>query len=118
MANEVNGLTFFAAAGSGATPGMVARIALDTIVGEDGNMVAAVALPRAFNTGNPDVTFVEDAMPNAERTALVALGHNVEKTQSIGRVNGFFCPEGLPRGQTCQFVKDSRSFGLAVSSEE
>ena len=118
MANEVNGLTFFAAAGSGATPGVVARIALDTIVGGDGNMVAAVALPRAFNTGNPDVTVVEDAMPNAERTALDALGHNVEQTQSIGRVNGFFCPEGLPLGQTCQFVKDPRSFGLAVSSEE
>ncbi len=118
MVNEVNGLTFFAAAGSGATPAVVARIALDSIVSGDENMARAVAVPRVLNTGNPDVTVVEAAMPESERTALTALGHNVEQTQSIGRVNGFFCPEGLPRGQTCQFVKDPRSFGLAVSSDE
>lgn len=118
MANEVNGFTFFAAAGSGETPGVVARVALDTIVAGEENMVSAVALPRAFNTGNPDITLVESAMPDAERAALVTLGHNVEQTQSIGRVSGFFCPDGLPRGQTCQFVKDPRSFGLAVSADE
>ena len=118
MANGINGFTFFAAAGSGETPSVVARIALDTIVAGDEDMVSAVALPRAFSTGNPDVTVVEGTMPDAERTALDALGHNVEQRQSIGRVNGFFCPDGLPRGQTCQFVKDPRSFGLAVSSDE
>ena len=118
MVNEKIGLTFFAAAGSGPTPGVVARIALDTIIGADENMVDAVALPRAFNTGSPDITIVEDSMPDTERTALDARGHNVEQTQSIGRVNGFFCPRGLPRVQTCQFVKDPRSFGLAVSSDE
>ncbi len=118
MANELNGFIFFAAAGSGETPGVLARVALDTLVAGDENMVSAVASPRAFNTGNPDVTVVESTMPEPERTALKGLGHNVKQTQSIGRVNGFFCPEGLPRGQTCQFVKDPRSFGLAVSSEE
>jgi len=118
MANEVVGLTFFAAAGSGATPAVVARIALDTLTGPDDNMVGAVASPRAFGTGNPDVTVVEETIPDAERTALTAFGHRVEPTQSIGRVNGFFCPRGLPRVQTCQFVRDPRSFGLAVSSDE
>jgi gamma-glutamyltranspeptidase/glutathione hydrolase len=118
MANEMNGLTFFAAAGSGASPAVVARVALDTIVGGDENMVAAVALPRTLSTGNPDVTVVEATISEAERTALGALGHNVVQRQSIGRVNGFFCPGGLPREQTCQFVKDPRSFGLAVSSDE
>jgi len=118
MANEVIGLTFFAAAGSGATPGVVGRIALDTITGSDENMVGAVASPRAFSTGSPDITFVESTMPDQELTTLRALGHTIEQRQSIGRVNGFFCPRGLPRVQTCQFVKDPRSFGLAVSSDE
>ncbi|MEP4887273.1 MAG: gamma-glutamyltransferase, partial [Alphaproteobacteria bacterium] len=118
MANEKIGLTFFAAAGAGPIPGVLARVALDTIVREDENMVDAVALPRAFNTGNPDITFVEATTPDAARAALDALGHNIEQVQSIGRVNGFFCPRGLPRVQTCQFVKDPRSFGLAVSSDE
>lgn len=117
MANEVNGLIFFAAAGSGAAPGVLARVALDTLVGSDENMIDAVASPRVFGTGSPDVSFVESAMPDGERAALSALGHNVEQMQSIGRVNGFFCPGGLPRDQTCQFVKDPRSFGLAASSE-
>tara|TARA_R110002110_G_scaffold2756_1_gene13297 strand:+ start:38142 stop:39653 length:1512 start_codon:yes stop_codon:yes gene_type:complete len=118
MANEVNGLTFFGAAGSGAAPGVLTRIALDTLVGSDANMVRAVASPRMFGAGNPDVSFVENAMPDGERAALSALGHNVEQLQTIGRINGFSCPGGLPRDQTCQFVKDPRSFGLAVSSDE
>jgi len=81
-------------------------------------MVGAVASPRAFSTGSPDITFVESTMPDQELTTLRALGHTIEQRQSIGRVNGFFCPRGLPRVQTCQFVKDPRSFGLAVSSDE
>ena len=117
MSNEVNGLSFFAVAGSGATPAVVARVALETIVAGDANMASAVALPRAFSAGNPDTTIVETGMPDADRAALQGLGHNIEQTQSIGRVNGFFCPEGLPRGRTCQFVKDTRSFGLAVFAE-
>ena len=119
LVNEVIGLTFFAAAGSGPTPGVVARIALDTIADGDENMIAAVAAPRVFSSGNPDVARVEAAMPPPERAALDSRGHRIEEAAFIGRVNGFFCPRGLPRTvQVCQFVKDSRSFGLAVSSDE
>ena len=119
MVNEIIGLTFFAAAGSGPTPGVVARIALDTITGGDENMIGAVAAPRVFSSGDPDIAQVEAAMPADEQAGLTALGHRVRETPAIGRVNGFYCPRGLPRTvQVCQFVKDSRSFGLAVSSDE
>ncbi|MBO21240.1 MAG: hypothetical protein CMM26_02495 [Rhodospirillaceae bacterium] len=119
MVSEVIGLTFFAAAGSGPTPAVVAQIALDTITGTDENMIEAVAAPRVFSSGNPDTAHVEAQMPAKQKDALRALGHMIEETPFVGRVNGFFCPRGLPRTvQICQFVKDSRSFGLAVSSEE
>lgn len=119
MVNETIGLTFFAAAGSGPTPAAVARIALDTIIESDGNMIEAVAAPRSYSSGDPDVAVIEAAMPAAERAALGSRGHAVDEVQSIGRVNGFYCPRGLPRTvQVCQFAKDPRSFGLAVSSDE
>jgi len=82
-------------------------------------MIGAVAAPRVFSSGDPDIAQVEAAMPADEQAGLTALGHRVRETPAIGRVNGFYCPRGLPRTvQVCQFVKDSRSFGLAVSSDE
>ena len=119
MVNEVIGLTFFAAAGSGPTPAVTARVALDTITGSDENMIDAVAAPRVFSSGNPDTARVETAMSSQGRSALTSRGHRVQEVDSIGRVIGLYCPRGLPRSeQVCQFVKDPRSFGLAVSSED
>jgi gamma-glutamyltranspeptidase/glutathione hydrolase len=118
MVNEKIGLTFFAAAGSGPVSETVSRIALDTIQDEDGDVIAAIAAPRAHTTGNPDVAFVESGMSAADQDGLRALGHELRPLDKIGRINGFYCPRGLPRVQTCQFVVDPRSFGLAVSADE
>jgi len=124
MVNENVGLTFFAAAGSGPTPVSVARIAVETITATntltatDGDMIGAVAAPRSYSTGNPDAAVVEAALSGAEQDELRALGHNLKLVPQIGRVNGFFCPRGLPRFQVCQFVKDPRSYGLAITSDE
>lgn len=118
MVNEKIGLTFFAAAGSGPVAETVSRIALDTVPDEDGDVIAAIAAPRAHTIGNPDVAFVEAAMSAADQDGLRALGHDLRTLGKIGRVNGFYCPRGLPRVQTCQFVIDPRSFGLAVSADE
>lgn len=118
MVNEKIGLTFFAAAGSGPVVETVAKIALETVQDEDGDAVAAIGAPRAHTTGNPDVTLVEADMSVPDQDGLRALGHDITAAPKIGRVNGFYCPRGLPRVQTCQFVKDPRSFGLAVSSDE
>jgi hypothetical protein len=41
----------------------------------------------------------------------------MQSLRKFGRVNGFYCPRGLPQVQTCQSVKDPRTFGLAVSSD-
>ncbi|MBN41961.1 MAG: gamma-glutamyltransferase [Alphaproteobacteria bacterium] len=119
MVNENVGLTYFAVAGSGPTPSVVARVALDTIAADEGNLIKAIAVPRVFGTGNPDVAVVEAASTAADRAALTSLGHRIEESKSVGRVNGLFCPRGIPRNENlCQFVKDPRSFGLAVSSNE
>lgn len=124
MVNENVGLTYFAAAGTGSTPASVARIAAETltasnaITAEHGDMIAAVAAPRSYSAGDPDKAVVEAALPEPDRTALRGLGHDLKVVPQIGRVNGFFCPRGLPRFQVCQFVKDPRSFGLAITSDE
>lgn len=118
MVNEKIGLSFFAAAGSGPVLETVTRVALDTVRDEESNMIAAISAPRAHTTGNPDRAVVESAMPSADQAALRSLGHDLQVRPGLGRVNGFYCPRGLPRVQTCQFVKDPRSFGLAVSADE
>jgi gamma-glutamyltranspeptidase/glutathione hydrolase len=118
VANENVGLTYFAAAGTGPSPVAVAAVALRTLRDDAEDMVGAVAAPRAFNTGEPDKSHVEAAMPEASRAALRELGHALEVDAEIARINGFYCPRGLPRVQTCQFVKDPRSHGLAVSADE
>lgn len=118
MVNENIGLTYFAAAGSGPVVETVTQIALETVQDEAGDMIAAIGAPRVHTTGNPDVTLVEAEMPAPDQDALRALGHDLRVVPKIGRINGFYCPRGLPRVQTCQFVKDPRSFGLAVSADE
>lgn len=118
MVNEKIGLTMFAAAGSGPVVETVTRVALETVQDEDGDMISAIGAPRAHTTGNPDVVVVEADMSAVDQEGLRALGHDLKVVPKIGRINGFYCPRGLPRVQTCQFVKDPRSFGLAVSSDE
>ena len=118
VVNENIGLTFFAAAGSGPVVETVTRIALDTVQDQDSNMISAIGMPRAHMTGNPDTVLVEADMSVADQDDLRALGHNLQTRPKLGRVNGFYCPRDLPRIQTCQFAKDSRSFGLAVSADE
>ncbi len=118
VANENVGLTFFAAAGSGPVAETVARIAVATLADEDSDMIGAVAAPRVHTGGNPDVARFETGIVPDELDRLRALGHELRPLPKFGRINGFYCPRGLPRVQTCQFVKDPRSFGLAVSSDE
>ena len=118
VVNEIVGLAFFAAAGSGPVVSTVARTALETIEKSDGDLTAAIARPRAHTAGDPDVSLIESDMLVAEQERLRSLGYNLQARPKLGRINGFYCPRGLPRVQTCQFVKDPRSFGLAVSSEE
>lgn len=118
VVNENVGLTFFAAAGSGPVVETVTRVALDTVRDEDSNMIAAIASSRAHTTGNPDTVLVESNMSVVDQDGLRALGHDLQTRPKIGRVNGFYCPRGLPRVQTCQFVSDPRGFGLAISADE
>ncbi len=123
IGNENVGLTYFAIAGSGPVADTVARIAIETTTTRSSltdsvpDMVGAVGTPRLHTTGDPDVVRFEDGTATEELEGLRAMGHQIQSLPKFGRVNGFYCPRGLPRVQTCQFVKDPRSFGLAVSSD-
>ncbi len=117
VANKNVGTMFLAVAGSDATPVPLARVALDTLVVAEDDMVAAVSRPRMFSVGNPDRANIEAALPEAVRETLRGLGHSLAVEGEVGRINGIYCPGGLPREQTCQFAKDPRSHGLAVSSD-
>ena len=118
VVNEIVGATFFAVAGSGPVVSTVTRTALETFEKSVGDLMAAISRPRAHAAGYPDIILVEANMSIAEQDGLRLLGHNLQVRPKLGRINGFYCPRGLPRVQTCQFVKDPRSFGLAVSSDE
>lgn len=117
-ANKNTGAMFLAVAGSGVSPALVARAALDTLVVSEKDVVTAVSEPRLFSVGNPDEANVEGTMSEPARDALRGLGHTLNIVGEIGRINGIHCPGGLPREQTCQVAKDPRSQGLAVNSEE
>jgi gamma-glutamyltranspeptidase/glutathione hydrolase len=122
IGNENFGLTYFAIAGSGPVSSTVARIAAETVTSRSTltdsvpNMVGAMGAPRFHSTGDPDVARFEDGIATDELEGLRSLGHQMQPQSKFGRVNGFYCPQGLPRVQTCQFVKDPRTFGLAVRS--
>lgn len=117
VANTNSAQMFFGAAISGGSPAVLAAVALDTFA-TDRDFGAAVARPRAYDTGNPDVIIAEPELGKAEQKFLDGAGDAVEKQGGLGQVNGFHCPQGLPRRPTCKFVADPRGSGLAVSADE
>ena len=95
----------------------LAAVALETLrSGRD--FGAAVTQARAYNTGNPDIMIVEPGLPKPVQTFLEETGYSLQLQDRLGRVNGFRCPEGLPRVPTCQFVAEPRAHGLAISADE
>jgi len=123
IGNENVGLTYLAIAGSGPVSGALACIAAETVASRSTltdfapDMVGDVGAPRLHPTGDPDVAWFEDGIATDELEGLRSLGHQMQSLRKFGRVIGFYCPRGLPQVQTCQFVKDLRTFGLAVSSD-
>jgi gamma-glutamyltranspeptidase/glutathione hydrolase len=117
MANPVNDQVFFGAAMSGGSPAILAAVALETLrSGQD--MSVAVAQARAYNTGRPDVMIAEPGVAKPVQDFLQKSGYTLQSQEALGRVNGFRCPEGLPRKPSCQFVAEPRAHGLAVSADE
>lgn len=108
---------FFGAAISGAAPASLVAVALDTLRG-DGDFGAAVTRPRAYSAGVSDTIVAEPGLPDGERGFLESAGYSLRAQENLGRINGFWCPDGLPRKPVCQFAADPRGHGLAVSADE
>lgn len=117
VANANTDQLFFGAAISGASPAVLAAVALETLdVGSD--LGVAITQPRAYSTGSPDILIAETGLPQPARAFLERAGYVLQSRDGIGRVNAFNCPGGLPRELNCQFVADPRGHGLAVSADE
>lgn len=117
VTNPLTDQLFFGAAISGGSPATLAAVTLETLRAES-DFRAAVIQARAYNTGNPDTMIAEPGLPKAVQAYLEKAGYSLQLQEGLGRINGFRCPQGLPRAANCQFVAEPRAHGLAVSADE
>src|SRR5262249_48546305 len=105
--------SFFAGSEAGAGAGLpaLAAVAVDAIQGEV-PLDQAGASPRAIVLG--PVALAEPGVPPAAIQRL-AEGRQLSELPVLGRVNAFYCFDGLRRNPTsCKFVVDPRGFGLVA----
>ena len=115
LVNHNSGNLFLAAAASGgaAAPAALIEVMARTLI--DGQPLAdAVAAPRIFHGGRPDVAIHEPDEPAASLDALRRRGHLVAQAPAIGRVNAVYCRDGIHAGAaSCGVSADRRGHGLA-----
>ena len=107
--------TFLGAALGGGSPVSLATLPVD-LLRRGVPFDAALAAPRLYDPAQPDTVFHEDALSAEAQARLSTLGYRLESTAPQGRINGFYCPGGLPRSLVCQFVNDPRGFGLSPNA--
>ena len=116
IANDVTGDVSFVGAVSG---GIVSAPVLTSVIASAIQagmpLDQAVAQPRVFDPGLPNVVIVEPDLPAEIADSLVAKGHELRVAPELGRVNAIYCPGGAKGDDTtCTFANDPRGFGLAV----
>ena len=106
---------YVAAAGGGrAAPAAMAQSVLLALY-EEVSLAAALAAPRLFHPGDPDLVLHEADLGQAAIRALTRRGHRVRGSAPLGRVNAIHCPGGLIREpEGCDFRADPRGHGLGV----
>ena len=116
VANDITHDVIFVGAVSG---GIIAAPMLTSVAASvlqaDVPLADAIAEPRIFNPGQPNVVIVEPDMSVEIVDSLIAKGHELRTAPELGRVNAIYCPGGVKSdNQSCAFVNDPRGFGLAV----
>jgi len=113
-----NDLFFAGAASGGVTaPTALISVAMSNAVNVEG-LESAMAAKRLHNSGKPDIVFFEQGYDEAAIDALIAKGHRVAATPSLGRVNAVGCLQGLPFDpKSCEAASDPRGYGLALMVE-
>lgn len=110
-------LRFAAAAGGAQGATAMSRIMLETLEREQ-PLLASLAAPRVHHGGAPDEALVEPGVEPAARAALQQRGYAIREADSLGRVNAFFCPNGLRNSRdSCEVGADPRGAGLATIAQ-
>ncbi|MDA0675126.1 MAG: gamma-glutamyltransferase [Proteobacteria bacterium] len=108
-----------AAVPSGGLPGMAAlvQVGLAALVDET-SLETAMARPRIYHPGLPDITYHEPGLSAEAVAALNARGHRPAATAVLGRVNALVCRGGIPsKPETCEARTDPRGFGIAATAD-
>ena len=117
--NPITQHLFWASSATGgvAAPTASANVIARSFFTQDG-LGAALTAKRVHHGGLPDTTYVEEGIGDDVVAELRSRGHEVTEARQIGRVNAFYCPEGLQnKPELCEVFTDPRGFGLSLSSE-
>ncbi|MEK9660801.1 MAG: gamma-glutamyltransferase [Alphaproteobacteria bacterium] len=117
VVNLVSNQTFFGAAIGGGAPVALARTVADVRL-RGVPVDAAIAAARLYDPARPDTVFHEPGLEPGAVERLRSLGYTLTSAGKLGRINGFFCPDGLPRTPICAFVNDPRGFGLSANADQ
>ena len=99
----------------GVTSGPLMAAVVTDVLANKRSLADAIAAPRVFHPGDPDVVVVEPEVGNAVVQGLLARGHDVRTVPQLGLIQGISCPDGLRNGSdTCTFITDPRGYGLGV----
>jgi gamma-glutamyltranspeptidase/glutathione hydrolase len=115
LVNHHSGNFIFAAAASGgaAAPSALIEVMARTLI-DDQSLIEAIAAPRLYHGGRPDVAIVEPDEPVAVLDGLRRRGHLVTQAPEIGRVNAVYCRDGMQENAAgCSVSADRRGHGLA-----
>ncbi len=114
-----NGSFRFASAawGGAVAPTAMISVALGTLI-EKRSLEDAISAKRLHHGGDPDLVYYEPGFDAARLNAMTARGQHVAPTETLGRVNAAYCPNGLPPNwASCSFRADPRGAGLAVGAD-
>ena len=111
--NTGNFLLAAAASGGAAAPSSLIEVMTGVLL-DDKPLAEAVAAPRLYHGGRPDVVLHESDESPERLAGLRRRGHVVARAPQIGRVNAVFCRDGFLRNPAaCVASNDRRGHGLA-----
>ena len=119
VGNVRTGTMRFAGTAAGGARGAtaLARVMLEKLDREQ-PLAAAIAAPRVHHGGAPDELLLEPGIDAATRAGLEGRGHTLREVADIGRVNAFYCDNGLRGSQEdCVVSVDPRGSGLASMAQ-
>jgi len=111
----VREVVFAGSISGGVVSGPVMASVMAQIVEADMSLTEAIARPRVYHPGEPNLVVVEATAGEGVVDELISRGHDVRVVGELGRINAVYCPEGLRNeSESCVVATDPRAFGLAA----